>query len=127
MRSRFGIATQALGVAALGALVYFAFLQPSDPDPLSGIEVDGDLPSQVTAGNGHAEGRDRNAGARNGAAGRSRVPRIRLVPVVPGATPSLPGSEPSVPPTLAGNDTPTGSQYESAVARVLGRVAREQR
>jgi hypothetical protein len=116
--SRFGILAQGLGVAALAALVYFAFLQPSDPDPLSGIEVEGNLPTQVTGGNGQAaKPRGRESATRRGArSGVGPVPRIRLVPVVPGASPV-------VPPTLADNDTPPSSQYDSAVARILGRVS----
>lgn len=123
--SRFGIAAQALGVAALAALVYFAFLQPSDPGPLSGIEVEGDLPTQVTGGDGQAPGRQGGeASARRGARSESRpAPRIRLVPVAPGSTSP-------VPPTLAENETPSadsetpsGSQYDSAVARVIGQAS----
>jgi hypothetical protein len=118
--SRFGIAAQALGVAALAALVYFAFLQPSDPDPLSGIEVEGDFPTQVTAGDGKAarsQGRKRASTSRRGAeAGAGSVPLIRLVPVVP-------GSSSPVPPTLADNETPVGTQYDSAVARIIGRAS----
>jgi hypothetical protein len=122
--SRFGIAAQALGVAALAALVYFAFLQPSDPDPLSGIEVEGDFPTQVTAGDGKAarsQGRRGASTSRRGAsagagAGAGSVPLIRLVPVVP-------GSSSPVPPTLADNETPVGTQYDSAVARIIGRAS----
>lgn len=120
--SRFGIAAQALGVAALAALVYFAFLQPSDPDPLSGIEVEGDFPTQVTAGDGKAaRSQSRRAASTSGRgagveAGAGSVPRIRLVPVVP-------GSSSPVPPTLADNETPVGTQYDSAVARIIGRAS----
>jgi hypothetical protein len=127
MSSRFGIAAQALGVAALGVLVYFAFLQPSDPNPLSGVEVDGTVPAGTTPGNEAVGGRRSaqsraraRAGARRGA-GPLPLAAIRLVPVTPGEPPPLSG-----PPTLADDETPTGSQYDSAVARVLGRIARTQ-
>jgi hypothetical protein len=122
MSSRLGIAAQGLGVAALAALVYFAFLQPSDPDPLSGIEVDGDLPAEVTGGNEQAaaqRGRKPDSRRRSGAGSRP-VPRIRLVPVVPGTSAPVPPTVAS--PTPADPETPAGSQYDSAVARLLGRV-----
>ena len=120
----FPIALQALGVAALGAIVYFAFLQPSDPNPLSGIEVEGDIPAGVTPGNGQATGqRDSKspAGPARRGDGARTLAGIRLIPVQPGdpipAPPGAPG----------GGDTPTGEQYDSAVARILGRVAGPER
>ena len=114
----FPIALQALGVAALAAIVYFAFLHPSDPNPLSGIQVEGDIPAGATPGNnGTAGHRNRKTPVRPGERNRT-LAGIRLVPIQPGdATPAPPG------PPVDGN-TPTGSQYGSAVARVLGRVAR---
>lgn len=121
----FPIALQPLGVAALAALVYFAFLHPSDPNPLSGIQVEGDIPAGVTPGNGRAAGqRSRKPPARRGDRSRT-LAGIRLVPVQPGAaTPAPPGlpADSDTPPV--DSDTPTGSQYGSEVARVLGRVAR---
>jgi hypothetical protein len=120
----FAIALQALGVAALGAIVYFAFLQPSDPNPLSGIEVEGDIPAGVTHGNGQAAAqRDRKspAGPARRDGGTRTLAGIRLIPVQPGdAIPSPPGGP-------VGGDTPTGEQYDSAVARILGRVAGPER
>jgi hypothetical protein len=117
----FAIALQALGVAALGVIVYFAFLAPSDPNPLSGIEVDGDIPAGVTPGNGQATGQQhRRSSARRGDGTRTLV-GIRLIPVQPGdAIPVPPGAP-------GDSDTPTGSQYGSEVARVLGQVARAER
>ena len=120
----FAIALQALGVAALGVIVYFAFLQPSDPNPLSGIEVEGDIPAGVTPGNGEATGqRNRKSPAspaRRGDGTRT-LAGIRLIPVQPGdAIPAPPGAP-------VGSDTPTGEQYDSAVARILGRVAGPER
>jgi hypothetical protein len=121
--SRFGIAAQALGVAALGAIVYFAFLAPSDPDPLSGIEVDGNLPADVTPGNETATGgRNRQAGPRRRVVRSGGLATIRLVPVTPGA----PAASTSTPPSLAENETPVGEQYESQVARILARAARDE-
>jgi len=118
----FAIALQALGVAALGVIVYFAFLQPSDPNPLSGIEVEGDIPAGVTpAGNGQATGqRNRKSPAGRGDGTRT-LAGIRLIPVQPGdAIPVPPGAP-------VDSDTPTGEQYDSAVARILGRVAGAER
>jgi hypothetical protein len=128
----FAIALQTLGVAALGAIVYFAFLQPSDPNPLSGIEVEGDIPAGVTPGNGQATGQ-RNSKPPAGPARRSDGTRtlagIRLIPVPPGdAIPVPPGDAiPAPPGAPGGGDTPTGEQYDSAVARILGRVAGPER
>jgi hypothetical protein len=134
----FAIALQALGVAALGAVVYFAFLHPSDPNPLSGIQVDGDIPAAgVTPGNGQATGqRSRETPARRGDRTRT-LAGIRLVPVQPGDVapgppgPPVDGDTPTGSqgdtPTGSQGDTPTGSQYGSAVTRVLGRVARAER
>jgi hypothetical protein len=117
----FAIALQALGVAALGVIVYIAFLQPSDPNPLSGIEVEGDIPAGVTPGNGQAtRQRNRKSPARRGDGTRT-LAGIRLIPAQPGdAIPVPPGAP-------VDSDTPTGEQYDSAVARILGRVAGPER
>ncbi len=122
----FPIALQALGVAALAAIVYFAFLHPSDPNPLSGIHVEGDIPAGGTPGNnGTAGQRNRKTPARRGDRSRT-LAGIRLIPVQPGtAIPVLPGTAiPAAPGAPGDSDTPTGSQYGSDVARVLGRVTR---
>jgi hypothetical protein len=127
MSSRFGVAAQALGVAALGVLVYFAFLQPSDPNPLSGVEVDGTLPAGTTptdeavGGRRSAQSRARARARAQRGAGPLPLAGIRLVPVTPGEPPPLSG-----PPSLVDDETPTGSQYDSVVARVLGRIAPSQ-
>jgi hypothetical protein len=122
----FAIALQALGVAALGAIVYFAFLQPSDPNPLSGIEVEGDIPAGLTPGEGRATGqRNRRtpAGPARRGDGTRTLADIRLIPVPPGdAIPGQPGT-----PVDGDGATPTGEQYDSAVARILGRVAGTER
>jgi len=123
----FPIALQALGVAGLAAIVYFAFLHPSDPNPLSGIQVEGDIPAGVTPGNNGTGGTAGTAGQRNrktpvrpGERNRT-LAGIRLVPLEPGDAIPAPPAPPGPP---VDGDTPTGSQYGSAVARVLGRVAR---
>ena len=120
----FAIALQALGVAALGAIVYFAFLQPSDPNPLSGIEVEGDIPAGVTPGTGQATGQRNSkppAGPARRGDGTRTLAGIRLIPVQPGdAIPVPPGAP-------VDSDTPTGEQYDSAVARILGRVSGPER
>lgn len=120
----FAIALQALGVAALGAIVYFAFLQPSDPNPLSGIEVEGDIPAGVTPGNGQATGQRNSkppAGPARRGDGTRTLAGIRLIPVQPGDPIAAPPGAPG------GDDTPTGEQYDSAVARILGRVSGPER
>jgi hypothetical protein len=114
----FPVALQALGVAALAAVVYFAFLHPSDPNPLSGIQVEGDIPAAVTPpDNAPAGQRGHKAPAQRAAPGRT-LAGIRLVPESPGGTTAVPTAPP------VDGDAPTGSQYGSSVARVLGRVAR---
>jgi hypothetical protein len=126
MSSRFGIAAQGLGVAVLAALVYVAFLAPSDPDPLSGVEVDGDLPAGVAGGsdgNRGTAGRKGREGPASRGARSGPLAGIQLIPVPPGTAP--PDTTAPAPPSFVVDDeTPIGSQYGSAVTRVLRRVAR---
>ena len=123
VRSRFGIVAQAVGVAAWAAVVYFAFLQPGDPNPLSGIEVEGNLPAEAppsqTANRNGNRSSSRDGGARTTRTTRAtRAPGVRLVPTSPSG---------DVPTLVIDPDTPAGSQYGDAVARILGRVGRSTR
>jgi hypothetical protein len=117
MRSRFGIVAQAVGVAAWAAVVYFAFLQPGDPNPLSGIEVEGDLPAETPPIQAANHNRGRPSPDERGARTR-RAAGIRLAPT----SPTSPGG--GLPTVTTDPDTPAGSQYGNAVARVLGLVGR---
>ena len=118
MSSRFGVIVQAIGVAALGAVVYFAFLQPGDPNPLSGIEVEGDLPAEAVPGETAKRNRGRSTpGGEDGRTSPARAVGIRLIPTSPSGIPPTPAID---------TETPTGEQYQDAAARVLGQVVRAQ-
>lgn len=106
-----GIALQAVGVAALGAIVYFAFLSPNDSGPLTGIDVDPPFEQQPP---------ERQATKRHKPAPRPDRPRRRgarraSLPVVPASPP---------PPIDLVPDSPSDAQYSATVARVLDQVAR---
>ena len=110
LRSRIGLMLQGLGVAALAAIVYFAFLSPNDSGPLTGIDVEPPTeqpPKQQTA-------------RRNKRSPRPDRPRRRAAQATsPAAIPT--GTPPTTiaPPV----DSPVGSQYTSTVARILNRIA----
>ena len=118
MSPRLGIVAQAIGVVALGSVVYFAFLSPEDPDPLTGIEIEDGVritPPDFTADGRRKHGPDK---PKDGRARRSAtLPRL-----VPTPSPSL---EPVVTEPVGTEpiDTPSGSQYADGVARIVGRVA----
>ena len=118
MSPRLGIVAQAIGVVALGSVVYLAFLSPEDPDPLTGIEIEDGVrlnPPEFTT-NGR-----RNGGPHKPKRARARRPATlpRLVPT-PSLSPEPIVTEPVVTEPI---DTPPGSQYADGVARILGRVA----
>ena len=108
LRPKLGIAAQAIGVVALGAIVYFAFLSPDDSGPLSGIDVQPPVEGQPP---------ERQAGKSKKSKPQSR--RSRLAAASP-SRPILPGSVPTegLPPV----DSPAGSQYAGTVARILGQL-----
>lgn len=127
------VAFQAIGVAAVAAIIFLAFLRPSEPTDLSGIDA-GDPPrvqiGPPPEGPGGKNGRRPTAkppgknGGNNGNSTRSRRRggggvgggftlggAIQLpLPIV-----SFPGSRT--------DDGPPGSQYGDLVARLLARVA----
>ena len=112
MSPRLGIVAQAIGVVALGSIVYFAFLSPEDPDPLTGIEIEngvGITPPQFTTD-----------GRRQGGPDKPKDSRTRRATTLPRLVPTQPTSEPTVTEPI---NTPSGSQYADGVARILGRVA----
>jgi hypothetical protein len=115
---RLGIVAQAVGVVALGSLVYFAFLSPEDPDPLTGIEIEDGVritPPKFTT-NGRHGGPDKPKDGRRRPRRSATLPRL-----IPTPSPSEPVvTEPVVTEPI---DTPSGSQYVDGVARILGRVA----
>ena len=112
MRSRLGMAAQALGVAALGAIVYFAFLSPNDSGPLTGIDVEPPLEQPPP---------ERHANKRKKPEPKPDRPRPVKAARVPRSTPVVPSVE--VEPVA---DTPAGAQYAGTVARILGEVSRSQ-
>jgi hypothetical protein len=124
VRPRLGIVAQAIGVVALGSLVYLAFLSPEDPDPLTGIEIEDGVridPPRFTT-NGGRQGRpDQQGRPDKPKRARPRRPAAlpRLVPTPP------PSFEPVVtePVVTEPVDTPSGVQYADGVARIMGRVA----
>ncbi|CAN5422256.1 hypothetical protein BH10ACT11_BH10ACT11_16310 [soil metagenome] len=140
------IALQAVGVAVLAAIVYLAFLRPSEPNPLSGI-TGPDARQQANNANpggnkGHHPGRPkshhqggkhnggkpgkrqvtrpgsrgRSAGEKSGASGSGSSQTGSSTP-----SPLQPGTgggvdEPSDP------DTPPGSQYQDTVSRITAKL-----
>jgi hypothetical protein len=104
------IAAQAIGVVILGAVVYFAFLKPGNPGTLSEIEVNDGVTVEAPRPSVHHP-RRQQPGAK---------PRDTAAPRhAPGpATAATP--EKTTPPP----ETPVGSQYADAVARILDSVAR---
>ena len=112
MRSRVGIAAQAVGVAALGIVVYFAFLHPDGSDTPTSIQVDDGVEVSVPPQRSRrTENKPKDPKPRPTKA--KRAPRQDVV------------AQPPVAPVAEANtDTPAGSQYETVVARILGEVAR---
>jgi hypothetical protein len=112
VRSRVGIAAQAVGVAALGIVVYFAFLHPDGSNTPTSIQVDDGAEVSVPPERSRRtkdKHRDPNSQPRKA----QRASRPAFVP------------PPPVAPVAGTNgDTPTESQYQTAVARILGDVAR---
>jgi hypothetical protein len=116
---RLGIVAQAIGVVALGSVVYFAFLSPEDPDPLTGIEIEDGVrlnPPKFTTGARRQGGPDKPKGNRRRPRRSTTLPR--LVPTPSPLEPVV--TEPVVTEPI---DTPSGSQYADGVARIVGRVA----
>ncbi len=109
VRSRVGIAVQAVGVAALGIVVYFAFLHPDGSNTPTTIEVDDGAEISVPP----------QRSRRTKDKPKDPKPKSRRAKRASGPV-FLP------PPPVAGTngDTPTESQYETVVARILGDVAR---
>jgi hypothetical protein len=110
--SKLGIAAQAIGVLALIAIVYGAFLRPDDPDPLTGIEIEDGAALEAAP----FVGGERRRGRSNGPA---RVAKRSRGPA------TVAESELGVEhvDTIAA-DTPAAAQYSGGVARILDQVAR---
>jgi hypothetical protein len=108
-----GLVAQAVGVAALGAVVYFAFLNPGDPGTLSEIAVSDGVTVTAPQPSAHHPRRQLPAP-------KPRRARKRGAPT-PAITPSTTPNPETTPPSA---DTPVGSQYADAVARILDSVAR---
>jgi type IV secretory pathway VirB10-like protein len=106
-----GIAAQAVGVVALGAVVYFAFLHTDGSDTPTSIEVDDGVEVSVPPQ------RSRRPEPKPKANPRPRKAKRAPRPVAVPRPPAPPIAEDDV-------DTPIGSQYQSVVARILGDVAR---
>ena len=104
------IAAQAIGVATLGAIVYFAFLSPDDPGTLSEIEVNDGVTVQAPRPSVQHPRRQQPAAKPRRASKRKITPPVPVTPAP--TTVSPPG------------DTPAGAQYADAVARILGAVTR---
>lgn len=107
---------QVAGVATLVAVIFFAFLRPSDPGELSGIDAPGGNPPAfelpgVNGGNGpgraRADGESRRA-IREGAGGRHAFASSA------GWSAGL-----GVPPF---GDSPSGEQYTSTAVALMERV-----
>jgi hypothetical protein len=122
---------QAVGVAVVVSVIFFAFLRPTDVGELSGIEAPGDDgPTAGIPGEGPARGNDARGTRRSdprdsnrrrtastsasAASGGSAVPPASGGSAVP---PASSGS--AVPPA---SDDPADDQYASTVAALMNRV-----
>jgi hypothetical protein len=117
---------QAVGVAVAAAAIFLAFLRPSEPLSLSGIEA-GDAPrTQVEPPKGGGGGR------RNGGSGGQGSGQAGSSGGLPGGVGQQPGGgipppatrQPPPPPATDDGDGPSGSQYGDLVARLLARVGK---
>ncbi len=118
------IALQAVGVAVLAAIVFFAFLRPSEPGGLSGIEAEGNGPTVLHPAPPAGKERKKRGGMGRRASGPDRNSFGPGAPdspfggesseggIVGGDTPSLEG----------GGNTPSGDQYDDTVARLMDQV-----
>jgi hypothetical protein len=134
--SRIGIVLQAIGVVALGSIVYMAFLSPEDPEPLTGIQVEDGVritpPPIPGARRSDAQRVDpQRQGARrhNGPGKPRRHHRTRRSATFPRLVATPPSSSEvsppfGDPPVKLPTDTPPGSQYEDSVSRILDMVGR---
>lgn len=120
------VALQVVGVVVLAAITYMAFLSPSKPGDLHGIEAgEGEPPVVVDpTPKPPDDPRDRK---RPDAVdpGRPAAPLEVPAPAGPPSspTPPLPSEgETTAPPPSGDGETPTGSQYDDPVARLLERV-----
>ena len=107
MKSKSGIAAQALAAAALAAVVYFAFIAPNGTGPLTSIEVEGG-PPVATAPPGPVAGENER--------------RQQSAPIAATAPAAELFSPPSGPSPNSIVQTPPSSQYEDPVARILNQV-----
>lgn len=129
MKARYRtIALQAVGVAVLAAIVFLAFLRPSDPSELTGIEA-GEGPAPVVVDPAPTPREDppdpkrQDAGGQAGPAPETdeAAPASPPDTPVPAAPPAEPDGEAS--PPAGEGETPTGSQYDDLVGRLQARVA----
>jgi hypothetical protein len=115
---------QAVGVAVVIGVIFFAFLRPTDVDDLSGIDVPGDNGSTFGI---PGEGDETKKGPRSD---RSKGNRASDRPDPgeaesfgeagsPGGAASRLGGDPLVPPV---GDDPVGDQYTSTTTALMNRV-----
>jgi hypothetical protein len=135
MSARFRtIAFQAIGVAVIAAIVYAAFLRPTDPGELSGIDAEG--PGSVAA-SPETPGGD---GKKKAPKGKGNDPKTKSTAMPPGlggagddgqagaplgaAGPAGTGIPPVGGDTFPGDDaeSPPVDQYDDLVARLMQRV-----
>jgi hypothetical protein len=131
------LALQAVGVAVLAAIVYLAFLRPSDPDPLMGITGPGAAEqAHVRQHKPHRHGqkRHRKPGKQSSEKPGGTKTQRTGIPRGDGATTTLPAwGVTAASPNPSGDlhppsgvdggnpgnpHTPPGSQYQDSVARI---------
>jgi hypothetical protein len=111
---------QVVGVATLVAVIFFAFLRPSDPGDLAGIDAPGGETPQFGV-----PGLDRDGDRRNGPAvalrgeDRGRSDGTRSIGTRAVAIGAGPNGGPGPPPT---GDGPPGDQYTSTAVALMERV-----
>jgi hypothetical protein len=104
---------QAVGVAVVIGVIFFAFLRPTDVGELSGIDAPGDDgPTFGIPGDGRERGKDARGEPRSDDRASNRT-RSALTSA------SASGGGPAVPP--AGDD-PAGDQYTSTATALMSRV-----
>lgn len=121
------IALQAVGVAVLAAIVFMAFLRPSEPGDLSGIEAEGNGPTVLDPAPPEGKEEKKRGGMSQGVSEPDRNG------FGPSALDSSVGSESSSEGGIVGGDTasldgggntPGGDQYDDTVARLMDQVGR---
>jgi len=115
------VALQAVAVLILAAVIFAAFLRPTEPGPLSGIDAPGGRDGPTVAKPGRSD--DEMKATKNADPGLNRdTPRAEDEEPFGGTFPAGPGDDGFTSP--GGDGGPTDDQYIDAATLLLKRVAR---